>query len=131
MDTAPAAQRIRSALSGLVFLIWLANIVVDTAGHSAFKLAAGVDAEDELARWKAMLLNWPIWVGIVCFIGEFILWLALVSLIPLSMSVLMAAMNMAAIVVAGRIFFGEKLDPLRLAGLFCIMVGVALVGGGA
>ena len=73
----------------------------------------------------------PIWIGIACFAAEFVLWLILLSILPLSMSVLLAAINMAAIVLAGRIFFKETLDPLRAAGLTCIVFGVALVGGAA
>lgn len=104
------------------------NALVDTVGHMAFKAAAVTEHETEFGRWKEMLSNFQIWLGIFCFILEFCLWLVLLSVVPLSLGVLLGAINMVAIVVAGRLLFNERLDPMRSAGLIFITLGVALVG---
>lgn len=115
-------------MSNLAILVWALNIVVDTVGHMAFKSAAITTHESEWHRWKKMLSSIPLWVGIVCFCLEFVLWLVLLSILPLSSGVLLGTINMVAIMVAGRVLFRELLDPMRVLGMIFIILGVALVG---
>lgn len=110
-------------------VVWLLNVIVDTAGHSAFKIAAITEHENEWQRWKKMLSSVPLWIGIACFAAEFVLWLILLSLLPLSLGVLLSAFNTVAIMLAGRLLFNEKLDPFRITGITLITIGVALAGG--
>jgi drug/metabolite transporter (DMT)-like permease len=117
-------------MSNLAIFVWLMNVVVDTAGHIALKRAAISESDHlgEWQRWKQMLVSFPLWLGLICFILEFSLWLVLLSLLPLSTGVLLTAFNMVAIMLAGRLFFHEKLDPLRITGISFITLGVILVG---
>lgn len=115
-------------MSAFAIFIWLLNAVADTAGHMAFKAAARAENQSELGRWREMFSNFPIWLGIFCFVLEFCLWLILLSVLPLSVGVLLGAINMVAVVVAGRLLFKERLDAMRVAGLVLITFGVALVG---
>jgi drug/metabolite transporter (DMT)-like permease len=119
------------AMSQLVLLLWFLNVVIDTAGHLAFKKAAVADHEDEWQRWRLMLSAPPIWIGVICFGLEFVVWLALLSLIPLSLAVMLGAINIAVVMVAGKLIFGERLDRLRVAGMSLVTLGVALAGWGA
>lgn len=116
-------------MSNLAIFVWLLNVVVDTAGHIAFKHAAIIEHENEWHRWQKMLSSVPLWIGIACFCLEFVLWLVLLSLLPLSLGVLLGALNMVAIMVAGRLMFHELLDPMRILGITFITLGVAMVGG--
>ncbi len=75
-----------------------------------------------------MLGSFPLWVGIVCFCLEFVVWLAFLSVLSLSQGVLLGAINMVSIVIAGRLIFKEKLDRMRLLGMGLITVGVIFVG---
>jgi len=75
-----------------------------------------------------MLGSFPFWVGIVCFCLEFVVWLAFLSVLSLSQGVLLGAINMVSIVIAGRLIFKEKLDRMRLLGMGLITVGVIFVG---
>jgi drug/metabolite transporter (DMT)-like permease len=95
----------------------------------AFKRAEIIEHNNELDRWMQMLRSWPLIIGIVCFGLEFVLWLILLSILPLSIGVLLSAFNTVAIMIAGRIIFKEMLDPLRLVGIGLITIGVMLVGG--
>ena len=115
-------------MSNLAIFVWITNIAVDTVGHMAFKSAAVTEHESEWQRWKKMLSSIPLWVGIVCFCLEFVLWLVLLSILPLSSGVLLGTINMVAIMVAGRLLFRELLDPMRMLGMIFIMLGVVLVG---
>ena len=106
----------------LAVVLWVANIVLDTAGHLAFKSAAAGD-------WRSMLRSSRLWGGIVCFCLEFVAWLALLSLIPLSQAVLIGSINIVVVMIGGRIVFHERLDATRMVGMSLIAVGVALAGG--
>ena len=99
-------------------------------GHIALKFAAISDQQETtaLARWKSMLGSFPLWVGIVCFCLEFVVWLAFLSVLTLSQGVLLGAINMVSIVIAGRLIFKERLDRMRLVGMALITVGVIFVG---
>jgi len=116
-------------MSSQALFFWIANIVLDTAGHLAFKSAASAHDNDELQRWKEMFRSPPLWIGIICFVLEFAVWFALLSLIPLSQAVLIGSINIVVVMLAGRVLFHERLDRLRIAGMTLIAVGVALAGG--
>lgn len=119
-------------MHGLVLALWIANVVLDTGGQLAFKAAAGDErAGDGLARWKYMLARPWIWTGIGCYVAEFLVWIAFLSLVPLSEGVLLGSINIVAIMIAGRFLFNERLSPLRVTGILLVAAGVAIVGAGS
>jgi len=112
-------------------LLWIGNILFDTAGHLSFKAAATVGQELRgFSRWAAMLSDRWIWAGLAAFVVEFMLWLAFLSLVPLSQAVLIGCVSILAILLGGRILFGEDLSRRRVAGSLLIAAGVGLVGWG-
>ncbi|EIM04311.1 EamA family transporter [Rhodanobacter denitrificans] len=114
-----------------ILALWLANVLVDTTGQLAFKAAAGApEAGDGLARWRHMASRPWLWLGVGCYVVEFLLWIAFLSLVPLSKGVLLGSINIVAIMLAGRWLFGEKLTRLRVAGILLVSLGVAIVGAG-
>lgn len=115
----------------LVPQLWLLNILLDTGGQLAFKRAALTDqplAGTAWMRWIRRLREPWIWGGVVCFAAEFVVWLAFLSLVPLSRGVLLGSINIVAVQIAGRLLFGEMLNRWRLAGILLIAAGVAIVG---
>lgn len=60
--------------------------------------------------------------------AEFVVWLAFLSLVPLSDGVLLGSINIVAIMILGRVLFREKLAPMRVAGIVLVSIGVAIVG---
>ena len=117
-------------ITPLVALLWVLNMLVDTGGQLAFKAAATADprAGSGLARWIWMARRPWLWVGIGCYVAEFLVWLAFLSLVPLSDGVLLGSINIVAVMVAGRLLFREKLSPMRVAGILLVSAGVAVVG---
>lgn len=114
-----------------VAALWLLNVVLDTGGQLAFKAAAGdPDAGDGLDRWKHMAARPWLWLGVACYLFEFLAWTAFLSMVPLSEGVLLGSINIVAIMIAGRFLFGEKLTRLRVAGILLVTLGVAIVGVG-
>jgi drug/metabolite transporter (DMT)-like permease len=118
-------------MPSIVAPLWLANVVLDTGGQLAFKAAAGdPQAGDGFARWLHMLRRPWLWLGIGCYVLEFLVWIAFLSLLPLSEAILLGSINIVAIMVAGHFLFGEKLTRLRVAGIALVTLGVAIVGLG-
>lgn len=118
-------------MSPLVTLIWLLNMMTDVVGQLSFKAAAvrAGDAEG-LARWQVMLTGKWIWLGIFAYVLEVVLWLALLSMVPLSVGVLLGSFNIICVMIGGRVCFGEKITRHRAAAVALITLGVALVGWG-
>jgi len=123
-------------MSSLIFWLWFFNVFFDTVGQLAFK-AAAADPEEEAARagksslpayWRRVLQRPALWLGIVSYVAEFLLWLAFLTLVPLSEGVLLGSVNIIVIMLLGRLFFHEVLTPLRLVGIGLVALGVAVVG---
>ncbi len=118
-----------SDLSPLVVTLWILNVLVDSGGQLAFKAAASEPGHrDGTERWRFMLARPWLWVGIACYVAEFLVWLAFLSLVPLSDGVLLGSINIVAIMILGRVLFREKLAPMRVAGIVLVSIGVAIVG---
>lgn len=109
-------------------LLWLLNVVLDSCGQLAFKAAASdPDTGDGLVRWKNMLSRPWLWIGIISYVVEFLVWVAFLSLVPLSLGVLLGSINIVGIMILGRILFKEHLTPMRVIGILLITAGVAVV----
>ncbi|HEY9754842.1 MAG TPA: EamA family transporter [Oculatellaceae cyanobacterium] len=118
-------------MSPLATILWITNLFIDTFGQLSFKAAANVPAAEGVAdRWRAMLGNHWIWLGIGTYVVEFFVYLAFLTKVPLSQGVLMGSLNIVVVMLGGKIFFKEALTPTRMLATFLIAVGVALVGWG-
>lgn len=119
-----------SEMTPLVVSLWLLNALVDTGGQLAFKAAASQTPSTTtgMAHWRYMMARPWIWLGMACYVIEFVAWLAFLSLVPLSDGVLLGSINIVVIMLAGRLLFREKLAPLRVAGIVLVSIGVAVVG---
>lgn len=116
-------------MSALVMTLWVCNVLVDSGGQLAFKAAAADPGDRQgLARWQRMCSRPWLWIGIVCYLIEFVVWLAFLSLVPLSDGVLMGSISIVIVMLFGRILFGESLTPLRVLGIVLISIGVGVVG---
>jgi len=120
-------------MSGLVVLLWVGNIFFDTVGQLAFKGAATRTDHDgqalsALRYWSVLLRRPLLWLGIMAYVAEFLLWLAFLTLVPLSEGVLLGSINIIIIMILGRFFFHEKLTRMRVLGISLVAFGVAVVG---
>lgn len=117
-------------MSSTVITLWMLNILLDTIGQLAFKAAAADpnNTGEERGHWAHMVQRPWLWLGIGCYVGEFVVWLAFLSLVPLSEGVLLGSINIVAIMIAGRFLFAEKLTRMRVLGILLVAAGVCLVG---
>ncbi len=116
-------------MSAAITLLWLINIALDTLGQISFKQGAVAPNDAAGIRfWLNTLNNNWIRTGIACYVVEFLVWLAFLSLVPLSEGVALASINIVTVMIAGRIFLKEPLTRLRLLGIALVASGVAVVG---
>jgi len=116
-------------MSLLIVFLWVCNIVCDACGQLAFK--AGATAKNDetgIKYWLTLFKNGWILLGISCYLIEFLLWLAFLSLVPLSQGVLLGSINIVVVMIGGRILFKEKLTKLRISGVLLVTLGVGIVG---
>lgn len=101
-------------MTALIVFLWIANMLVDTGGQLFFKAAASEHTAGAgwLAHWKRMASRPWLWFGICCYVLEFFVWMAFLSQVELSVGVMLGSFNIVVIMLAGRLFFKEKLSPL-------------------
>jgi drug/metabolite transporter (DMT)-like permease len=120
-----------SLMTQLAVFLWLVNMLVDTGGQLAFKMAASHGAPvSMLGHWKHMAARPWIWLGVFCYLGEFLVWTAFLSQVELSAGIMLGSINIVAIMLAGRLLFRERLTFWRVSGILLIAGGVAVVGFG-
>ncbi len=111
-------------------LLWLLSLTLDTTGQITFKYAALGAAQHPQERryWAHMAMRPTLWLGLACYVAEFLVWIAFVSLVPLSTGVLLGSFNIVVLMLAGRWLFKERTSTLHVAGMLLVSAGVALVG---
>lgn len=119
-------------MTALIVFLWIANMLVDTGGQLFFKAAASEHTRRG-GRPRALEAHgfrpW-LWFGICCYVLEFFVWMAFLSQVELSVGVMLGSFNIVVIMLAGRLFFKEKLTRWRVTGISLITLGVAIVGVG-
>lgn len=111
--------------------LWLLAGMLGTVGQLSFKaVAIHPGTDDGSAWWRQMARRPVLWLGIGCYVLEVPAWTAFLSLVPLGRGVLLGSVNLVAIMLGGRLLFGETLTRVRLAGIGLVGLGVAVVGLG-
>ncbi len=115
-------------------LMILANIVFAAGGNLLLKSgmnAAGSVAETHLplAQYALQALTRPqILIGVALYIVSFVMWLALLSMMDISLVYPIFVSAAFLIVMLGSILlFGEHVTPLRILGTAVVAAGIALV----
>jgi hypothetical protein len=108
-----------------------AVLIANTAGQLLFKAATlrSIDAVVE-EHWLKLAAEPLLWLGVMIYVFEFLLWLAFLTIVPLWQGVMVACIDILLVMVGGRIFFGEAITAPRTAAISLIAIGVLLVGWG-
>lgn len=76
----------------------------------------------------AALTNWPFWLGLTLYGSAFLLYAAALSRLPLNVAhPVLTSGAVATVALASAAFFREPLYWTTVAGIFFVMVGVALI----
>jgi drug/metabolite transporter (DMT)-like permease len=113
----------------LATFVWALDLLFDATGHLALKSATRrVGTPIGSILWRSLASEPFFWLSIGAFAAEFLAWLSFLSLVPLSKGVLVGSLNILAVMIGGRVFFGEQITAPRGAAAILIGTGVALVG---
>jgi len=109
------------SLSMLALVIFC--ILTEVGREVCFKFAA--DRAPDM--WRTLLL--PItWLGVMFWAVELFCWMLVLEQVPLSIAFPLMALSYAAMVVAGALFFSEKINQRHAFGVSLITIGVVCVG---
>ena len=119
----------------LAFLIAL-SVIFDVSGQICFK--RGVDSLPKHEGRNYVWLLWRsatvapwLWLGIVIYSAELVIWLNILARAPLSLAFPLGSLNFCGVVLASRLLLGERVPGRRWLGAGLITIGVAIVGASA
>jgi len=112
--------------------VWMSVVfVLATAGANVLQKKAMqavgpvAGASPELLR---RLLGSPtLWGGLGCYAVALVMYLGILSRVPLNVATSIASLNFVAVLLASRLVLGEPIPPLRYLGFGCILAGMYLV----
>lgn len=120
-------------MSWTLALLFAATISCDVAGQLCFKIGAdrlphfsGPNARE---FYTGLLRDWWLLAGILAYVGQLVLWLKILSLVPLSMAFPLASGTFLGVAIASRVFLGERIHRTQALGAALIASGVAIVAG--
>jgi len=108
-----------------VLLNTTAQILLKTGmiqiGHFEFTL------ENALPIGMKVATNLPIISGLSCYVLSVVLWLLVLSRLPVSIAYPLASLGYIINAIAACYLLGEALTPIRILGIFIILGGVYLI----
>jgi drug/metabolite transporter (DMT)-like permease len=118
-------------MTGEILSLIAISIACDIAGQLAFKIAADRLPDAEVAGVPAFCRRmfaepWLIG-GIAIYIIEFIVWIRVLALVPLSIAFPLASLNIIGVALASRVILGEAISRKQWLGAALITAGVGIV----
>ncbi len=122
----PPATSTTTPISSMV--LFLIAALVGALGQFLYKSGA----EQTTDNWLSYVLNWRLAIGVVCYIGVMVLFIAafkkggaLSVLYPLYASTFIWA------AVIGLCAYGVPIKPVNIVGMVLLVVGMYLMGKGS
>ncbi|MFA5143551.1 MAG: EamA family transporter [Candidatus Omnitrophota bacterium] len=72
----------------------------------------------------ASLSSWLVWLGILVYIVNFVLWLVIIYRIDLSIAMPVGSVAYAFVPIIAVIFLHEHVSPIRWLGIAMIVLGI-------
>jgi predicted N-acyltransferase/multidrug transporter EmrE-like cation transporter len=109
---------------------WCGFLAFAALSQIAFKYAAEqTGAFDWSMHWFAVALaSFWLWVSVASHIGEFLLWMTILSRSNLSSAFATSAVLFIAVLLASRLLFAEPLGWHKLIGCAVILIGILMLG---
>ncbi|EPR43097.1 protein of unknown function DUF6 transmembrane [Desulfovibrio sp. X2] len=114
--------------------LFACSFCLDVSGHLCLK-AGSRRAGDAPRLLRGLLPAWLrsplVWAGLCVFVLETMVWLALLSRVPLSLAFPAASLNSCGVLLGSRLLLREQVSFRRWIGGLTVALGVALVGASA
>lgn len=110
-----------------IVLTFVTMIAFTVIANLLMKLGAtGMDAGT--AGFIARLFSWRVLLGLGFFGTAAMLYLIILSWVPLNVAQSFAAAQFVAVVLASSVVLSEPINSAQWIGIVCIAVGIAIVG---
>lgn len=120
------------------WLLLTFSVLLDSTGSVLFKHGTNQLTVTSKPGWRGhldsivgALKRKEIALGVLVYSAEYIVWLAFLSTMALSIAYPLSSLNVILILVASAVFLGEKVGMRRWLGAALIIGGIFLVGGEA
>ncbi|HXR02271.1 MAG TPA: EamA family transporter [Pseudomonas sp.] len=115
-----------------VMLLTALSIVLDVTGQLAFKLGLNRLPEHHggfrlRLFWRQIAAAPLLWFGVGAYSFQFVTWLLVLSLAPLSLVFPAISLSYVGVVLGARLVLGETVNRRRWLGALVISAGVMLV----
>lgn len=134
MNGARAAhETARAGSSWPLLLAWGTLLAVETLGQVSLKFAgtrAGA-LEPTLPSILAAVSTPWLWVGLACYLGQFVLWMRILEKSRLSSAFPTSAIAFVAIMISSWAVFGDPMAWEKILGSVIIVAGILLLGSDA
>ncbi|HKV65075.1 MAG TPA: hypothetical protein VJN66_01700 [Rhodanobacteraceae bacterium] len=131
----PAANetRVRANRLSPLLLAWVLLLAVETLGQVSLKFAGARVGAFELNRHSILAaLSTPwLWLGLACYLGQFVIWMRILEKSRLSRAFPTSAIAFVAIMIASKAIFGDPMGWEKILGSAIIVAGILLLGGDA
>lgn len=127
--------------AGIFLLKVIALIIIkdtiESVGDLSFKIGAlstGINniTISNVLEFTSKVTSSPwLWIGVILYLANFFLWIALLSRVDLSIAFPMSSLTYIIVPVLAIVFLQEKVHAVRWAGIFFIIIGVSLSGRAA
>ena len=119
-------------MSSPVILLLALWTICEVAGQILFKRGIdSVDAGETHFGFKTLRLalsSRAIWGGVLIYGIEFMVWIEILGLLPLSIAFPLESVSYVAVLMATRIFLREVVPTRRWVGIGLICAGIAVLG---
>lgn len=111
--------------------------MIESFGDLFFKMGAistgihNVTTANALEFALRLTSNPWLWIGVIFYLANFFLWIALLSRVDLSVAFPMSSLTYIIVPLLAIVFLREKVQLVRWAGIFFIIIGVSLAGRSA
>jgi drug/metabolite transporter (DMT)-like permease len=116
-------------LSSLL-LAWVLLLAVETLGQVALKFAGtrvGALEPNLHSILTAVATPW-LWLGLACYLGQFVIWMRILEKSRLSSAFPTSAIAFVAIMIASKVVFGDPMGWEKILGSAIIVAGILLLG---
>lgn len=117
------------------WILFICAVTLDTLGTVLFKHGTNKLLESKQHGWRGHVENIlgalkrkEISLGVLVYIIEYIIWIGFLSTMPLSTAYPLSSVTIVLILLASKLFLGEKIGRNRCLGAALIISGMFLVG---
>lgn len=106
------------------------SALLESLGQIGFKKGASCHAEKTgISYYQALFTNRWIITGLLCYGIEMLIWLYILTSIPLSVAFPLAGLQQMFIIIFAACVLGEKIGRYEWLGVGLIAIGISFIAG--